>query len=600
MTSFFSVISRFFRRLFRADAGGDRPLRENLPLRTDAVRMPDNAVVNNGAGSHSVNSAEVPSGQRAVPAVSDELRRLVHRATCDMPKPRMHAGQFGSRLRKIDPSFTYEKYGFNKLIYLLAAVPDIVSLDRVNNPGAAPAYYVRSRLDTRTLIVSVMGDFEQQAEGATGWVHVESAIAAMEAADATFSIQTYGYLTPQAFVESHSELLEAKAEETSYIRLRQPVAAASATASANARRVLSPRPVARPTVKPVVKPLIRPVASRQPRNNSLGRGVRAIVHLSKFAGFTPQVLNQKVSELAAIALAERWYFGPQPPANFAYPILKSYLRYTFIRLQHERKVITSTNQQYRAFNTGLLDKLLRPIYALLLAYPSSPPSWELVFCIPGEGQYGKVLVSHFTTLPAAANYLSDPSKVFYHLAAGSPEVDWHHVIKDNMERLPPAFLAQYAPADFTYRNTQTLSGSEFHTYKKSFATALDKDPRAYRSIVNRLEEALSRTLLKTQINYKTAVPTYYPNINSIDLLLPICLVEEDIADCALVVRMADSGKYIGHTILTLRQAYNNARLICKLDEHWLTRSMTLSQEEFEEEDDDSEEFEAEDDTAETE
>jgi hypothetical protein len=28
----------------------------------------------------------------------------------------------------------------------------------------------------------------------------------------------------------------------------------------------------------------------------------------------------------------------------------------------------------------------------------------------------------------------------------------------------------------------------------------------------------------------------------------------------------------------MRQAYNNARLICKLDEHWLTRSMALSQE----------------------
>ncbi|MEL7227926.1 MAG: DUF3825 domain-containing protein, partial [Cyanobacteria bacterium J06576_12] len=51
----------------------------------------------------------------------------------------------------------------------------------------------------------------------------------------------------------------------------------------------------------------------------------------------------------------------------------------------------------------------------------------------------------------------------------------------------------------------------------------------------------------------------------------------------------------GHTILTLRQAYNNARLICKLDEHWLTRSMTLSQSAFEEEEDDSAEFESESD-----
>lgn len=73
--------------------------------------------------------------------------------------------------------------------------------------------------------------------------------------------------------------------------------------------------------------------------------------------------------------------------------------------------------------------------------------------------------------------------------------------------------------------------------------------------------------------------------------MPICLVEEGVADCAIVARQSDSGTYIGHTILTMRQAYNNARLICKLDEHWLSRAMTLSQESFEEEEDDSEEFE---------
>ncbi|MEL6939153.1 MAG: hypothetical protein AAFO84_08165 [Cyanobacteria bacterium J06598_1] len=45
----------------------------------------------------------------------------------------------------------------------------------------------------------------------------------------------------------------------------------------------------------------------------------------------------------------------------------------------------------------------------------------------------------------------------------------------------------------------------------------------------------------------------------------------------------------------MRQSYNNARLICKLDEHWLSRAMTLSQADFEDDDDDSEEFEADDD-----
>ncbi len=534
----------------------------------------------------------------ATSTVPSELRQLVYQATYDMPKQRMHAGQFGSRLRQADPSFSYEKYGFTKLIYLLEAVPDIVTLERVNNPGAAPAYYVRPVADIQQQLIQAIERYDSE----DGWVHVDSvaeALAASEPKNGTtlasaFSVHTYGFSQISAFLKSRLDLIEFKADSPTYVRLLQ--------------------------ARESAKPKLLTTAPKRPRlvsSDSPSRRAGRIVHLSKFAGFSPQVLSQKVSELAAIALLERWYFGPQPPDNFAYPILKSYLRYTFIRLQHEQKVITSANEQYRAFNTGLLDKLLRPIYALLspsfstaqssfqipssqassYQAPSSQIQWNLSFCIPGEGSTGKMLVANFIELPVAANYLSDPSKVFYHLSAGPPEVDWHHIVKDNMERLPPAFLSQYAPANFTYRDTQTLIGNEFHTYKKNFAEALDADPIAYRNIVSRLEEALSRTLLKTQINYKTAVPTYYPNINSIDLLLPICLVAEDIADCAIVARRSDSGKYIGHTILTMRQAYNNARLICKLDEHWLSRAMTLSQEDFEEEDDDSEEFDVEENSS---
>ena len=576
MSYLFSAIANLFRRLFRPTRRAEEStLRQWQTSEAEGRSLP--------AGRHRTSSSSQPlsdlaSEHDSIPA---ELRQLVYQATCNMPKQRMHAGQFGSLLRQKDPTFSYEKYDFTKLIYLLEAVPDIVSLERVDNPGAAPAYYVRPVIDIRSRLTQALERFDSE----DGWVHVDSVmeslanpeIASSEennqtVASAAVSIRTYGFSQFSTFLKTRSDLVEFNTGNPAYIRLRHK----RAKTTKPKRPILSKRP--RPVSAPVVP---------KPKN-------RPIVHLSKFAGFSPQVLNQKVSELAAIALPERWYFGPQPPDNFAYPILKSYLRYTFIRLQHECKVATSANQKYRAFNTGLLDQLLRPIYALLSPSSSPDQQWDLEFGVPGEGPVGKKLVASFTELPTAANYLSDPAKVFYHLAAGPPEVDWHHIIKDNMERLPVDFLAQYAPANFTHRNTQALNGSEFHTYKRDFAAALDADPVAYRNIVNRLEEALSRTLLKTQINYKTAVPTYYPNINSIDLLLPICLVTEDVADCAIVARQSSSGKYIGHTILTMRQAYNNARLICKLDKHWLSRAMTLSQEDFEDDDDDSEEFEADD------
>ena len=290
-----------------------------------------------------------------------------------------------------------------------------------------------------------------------------------------------------------------------------------------------------------------------------------------------EALHQKVSELAAIALPEPWHFGPEPPPNFAYPILKSYLRYTFVRLQHEDKVIMSANEQYRAFNTGLLDTLLRPVYALLSRSSADETKWTVDFCIAGEDYAGKTLVAEFSQLPMAANYFEDADKAFYYLDAGAPTVDWNHVVKDNMDRLPLIFLERYAPKGFVPRSTHAMSTPEFYDYKRSFTTALDADPAGYRNIVSRLEASIEKTLRRTQINYTTAVPTYYPKINSVDLLLPMCLVNEYTVDLALVVRREPSGRYIGHTILTLRQAYNNARLICKLDNHWLPRAMTFSQ-----------------------
>ncbi|MEL6899780.1 MAG: DUF3825 domain-containing protein [Cyanobacteria bacterium J06606_4] len=589
LTSLSRFLPRFLQRFFPFKSRNQRRSRSQQTARpaatTNTARQTDRQQLDQSSSS----AVEAPENTAAARPVSAELRQLVYQATCKMDKPRMHAGQFGSLLRQQDASFSYEKYDFTKLIYLLEAVPDLVALERVDNPGAAPAYYVQPVVNIHQLLTNTLESFDSP----DGWVHIESVEAAIARQRPSFSPQTYGFGQIRSFLSSRSDLIEFKPDSINYLRLKQAreVFRARPTSRRN-----GPRPVIKPAVqRPVLqKPAIQKVGTtgeRQPRAAGVG-AAGAIIHLSRFAGFSPEILNQKVSQLAAIALPERWYFGPQPPDNFAYPILKSYLRYTFIRLQYERKVLTSPRSQSRAFNTGLLDRLLRPIYALLTPTQIASQPWDLLFCIPGEGPAGKALVAQFTTLPDPANYLSDPSRVFYHLSAGSPDVDWQHIVKDNMERLPASFIAQYAPAGFLPRNTQSLTSPEFHSYKKAFSDALDADPLAYRNLVNRLEEALSRTLLKTQINYKTAVPTYYPNINSIDLLLPICLIEEDVADCAIVTRRSDSGKYIGHTILTMRQAYNNARLICKLDEHWLSRAMTLSQTDFEEEEDDSEEFEA--------
>ena len=545
MRSLFHSISKFFQRLFSRGQVATRPVSS------------DNAV--------------------EVLPESAPLRQLIYQATYHLPRQkRTHAAQVGALLRKQDAAFSYEKYNFTKLIDLLEAVPDLVEMERVepksDSPNAAPVYYVRPVTDTKRLLSDALKSYKS----ADGWVHLESLKSAVVEKDAAFSTQRYGFSDFKSFITDRADLIEVKEDSPDYVRLRQ------------SRLVERPKKPARspalPT--PVRKPRVIETNGRTASTPAISRSIEP---LSRFAGFSVEVLNEKVSELAAIALPENWYFGPQPPADFAYPILKSYLRYTFIRLQHEGKVLTSDSRRYRAFNTGLLDTLLRPVYGLFIQ-SQDQPQWNLGFCIAGEGYTGKKLVAQFAQLPVAANYLANAEQAFYHLAAGAPQVDWQHVVKDNMARLPLGFLEQYAPAGFTPRSTQGLTTPEFFDYKRTFTEALDADPAGYRNLVRKLEEALQRTLRRTQVNYTTAVPTYYPKINSIDLLLPLCLANENTADLALVVRREPSGKYIGHTVLTMRQAYNNARLICKLDEHWLTRSMVLSQEDFDDDEDESAEF----------
>lgn len=104
------------------------------------------------------------------------------------------------------------------------------------------------------------------------------------------------------------------------------------------------------------------------------------------------------------------------------------------------------------------------------------------------------------------------------------------------------------------------------------------DPENFLRIPDSVRESSNKTMLfdgaihraKQMINanYKTAVPQYYKG--KIQLLIPICLINENVPDLALVVSKNQIGnQYLGHTCLTLDMAYNNARLIARPDSLWL-------------------------------
>jgi len=90
-----------------------------------------------------------------------------------------------------------------------------------------------------------------------------------------------------------------------------------------------------------------------------------------------------------------------------------------------------------------------------------------------------------------------------------------------------------------------------------------------------LKAGLSLALKRAECNPRIAVPQYYwdknATIGELQLLLPLDLDTLGIK-CAATVRIGPSGKYEIRTVLSLNQAYTNARLIQKIDQSWLMKA----------------------------
>jgi hypothetical protein len=84
-----------------------------------------------------------------------------------------------------------------------------------------------------------------------------------------------------------------------------------------------------------------------------------------------------------------------------------------------------------------------------------------------------------------------------------------------------------------------------------------------------VKDAVDLSIKRVSWNFKTAIPQYYPRVQQLQLLLPLCLVSDERVDLVLAVERTESGSYLGHTILPLDWAYKNARLICRPDSDWL-------------------------------
>src|SRR5665213_1470164 len=261
--------------------------------------------------------------------------------------------------------------------------------------------------------------------------------------------------------------------------------------------------------------------------------------LHRFAQF-PHDSSHWLTPLAKKAAPEEWGYHHEYAAERApYAILRRYLEATFERLLAERRLgaptilegATASGRTYAIFDTGLVDELGRPIYALFDEHHASDDPrkwWWRGFLTDDEGPMRDI-----AELPSPADYLSDPLLLTITPAeVASMRVDTKHILVDHLDRFPER---------------------------------LRSDPELARQV---FEGALRELPDRIRRNYRLAVAQYYRG--SIHLLLPLDLGGASPgADLALVVERTDSGARRASTVLGADHAYRQARVIARPEVDWL-------------------------------
>lgn len=280
--------------------------------------------------------------------------------------------------------------------------------------------------------------------------------------------------------------------------------------------------------------------------------------------------EESVKKLKELALEEEWNYG-RVTNDSSYPILWQYLRWTFVKLNREKKILYAN--RYAAFNTGLVDKYYKPIFALFDKNKiKGKQPWHFIdFCVAGSSAGASIKLSNnFSELPQRAVYIREYDDVMYDCSL-PVDCNWEHIFEDHIERIPDFLIQQVCSGEFEIKETDKMDTQEREKYYDSLTDFLSRNPERLSLLSHIMNMALDRAKLRVEWNYKTAIPVYYPKLDSVNLILPLALNmnEPEQVSLALVMAKTPAGRYRGVTIFTLDMAYSNARLITKPSSDWL-------------------------------
>lgn len=255
-----------------------------------------------------------------------------------------------------------------------------------------------------------------------------------------------------------------------------------------------------------------------------------------------------IENLAETAIPENWSYYNQKSA-IPHPILRSYFEHIFTRLKNEKngsKILSDDNKKYILFNLGLLNNYFKSIYIVAeIKYNDSKIYYTNPFILKKRTTLFDIGFT-INGKPITEKQLPDPAQFYDNIneIIFKPDPDLYdpdedklfHIIEERKSRFP-------------------------ELYKSRFTTEL--------AVL--LDTAIKCSYELAKRNYKLVVPQYRPTKDKIQYLMPIYLgaTFNKQPDFALVLDF-ESGYYKPETILELDDAYQNARLIAKPDNFWLS------------------------------
>lgn len=278
--------------------------------------------------------------------------------------------------------------------------------------------------------------------------------------------------------------------------------------------------------------------------------------------------EKALKDLAKLAKKENWCFKNSKDKLI---ILKIYLQYTFSKLYADNQIYFSKDETLMSFNTGLYTSLMEEIYFVGHLKNKKEKKYSFdSFTTIFSSLDGKKIVQNFNPLPKKAIYIKDYSELYF-----SKEnmiiSNYDHILLDNITRLPLNFIFKYTinknVKDLIRKLEKNPSNDKLYY---ALTCEIKKDEATYSNLKFALEKAITLSIKEASENYHISLVTYYPTRNVISLLLPLKLDEK--IDCFLLIEKMSSSNYQCQTILTLKQAYTNTRLISSLDYTYLKAS----------------------------